>query len=41
MVDQTKPAINRVDTLLAFLDSTPDHERLHQELTEACRQAAE
>ena len=41
MVDQTKPAINRVDALLAFLDSTPDHERLHQELTEACRQAAE
>jgi hypothetical protein len=33
-------AASRVDAILAYLDSTPDHERLHQELADACRAAA-
>jgi hypothetical protein len=41
MIDESKQATSRVDALLAFLDSTPDHERLHQELANACREAAE
>ncbi|HMN96026.1 MAG TPA: hypothetical protein PKC43_06860 [Phycisphaerales bacterium] len=32
--------IRRVDALMAALDAHPDHERLHQALADACRDAA-
>ncbi len=34
------PASWRVDELLLYLDAIPDHEKLHQRLAEACRDAA-
>ena len=34
--DQAEP-LNRIDALLARLDSVPDHERLHEELTATCK----
>ncbi len=33
------PAVGRVDDLLGFLDALADHEKLHQRLAEACREA--
>jgi hypothetical protein len=33
------PAANRVDLLLERLEAMPDHEKLHQRLMEACRDA--
>ena len=35
-----EPAAWRVDDLMEFLSVHPDHEKLHQRLEEACRQAA-
>ena len=35
-----EPASWRVDDLIAILTAHPDHEKLHQRLEEACRQAA-
>ncbi|MBS0191115.1 MAG: hypothetical protein U0573_14900 [Phycisphaerales bacterium] len=34
------PASWRVDELMLYLDAIPDHEKLHQRLAEACRDAA-
>lgn len=34
------PAAHRVDDLLEFLDAWPYHEKLHQRLADACRDAA-
>jgi hypothetical protein len=34
-----EPAAWRVEDLLEFIDAFPDHEKLHQRLDEACRQA--
>jgi hypothetical protein len=34
------PASWRVDELMLYLEAIPDHEKLHQRLAEACRDAA-
>lgn len=34
-----EPAAWRVDDLMSYLEAHPDHEKLHQRLEEACRQA--
>lgn len=39
-LDRGCDPIRLVDALLARLDATPDHEKLHQELAHACREAA-
>ncbi|MBL9150353.1 MAG: hypothetical protein JNM94_16820 [Phycisphaerae bacterium] len=39
-LDRSIDAMRQVDALLARLDAIPDHERLHQELADACKQAA-
>lgn len=39
-VEDNGNIVSRIDALLARLDSIPDHERLHQELAEACRSAS-
>lgn len=39
-LDRGTDSLRQVDALLARLDSCPDHEKLHQALADACRQAA-
>lgn len=39
LVPPNLPAANRVDLLLDRLEALPDHEKLHQRLMEACRDA--
>lgn len=39
-IDASLPAAWRVEDLLAALDAFSDHEKLHQQLAEACRAAA-
>lgn len=39
-VNTTIPASWRVDELMLYLDAIPEHEKLHQRLAEACRDAA-
>lgn len=38
-INPKDPAHYRVDDLLEFLDAVPDHEKLHQALAAACREA--
>lgn len=39
-LDRNADPIRLVDAILARLDALPDHEKLHQELAHACREAA-
>lgn len=39
-LDRSCDPIRLVDAILARLDAIPDHEKLHQELASACREAA-
>lgn len=39
-VGASNPASWRVDELMLYLDAIPEHEKLHQRLMEACRDAA-
>lgn len=39
-LDKNADPVRLVDAILARLDAIPDHEKLHQELAHACREAA-
>ena len=39
-IDPDADPVNKVDSLLAFLDSVPDHQRMHDMLAENCTLAA-
>jgi hypothetical protein len=39
-VEPTTAPVSRVETLLKYLQAHPDHEKLHQALGDACREAA-
>ena len=40
MLFRSTAPVARVETLLKYLQAHPDHEKLHQALGEACREAA-